>query len=90
MGSTGHRGPRWRHAVVTALATLWLAAAAAPAWADANDNAWPSAGQNTGNTRHQNQRGGLGVSTVPRLSVKRSFTTGGEVSATPAVDATRV
>jgi hypothetical protein len=35
------------------------------AHADGLDNAWPSAGQNLGNTRYQNQSGGISVATAP-------------------------
>jgi polyvinyl alcohol dehydrogenase (cytochrome) len=51
---------------------------------------WPSAGQNIANTRHQAAERKLAVANVHRLGVKWSFTTGGDVSATPAVDGQRV
>lgn len=71
-----------------ALAVFGLLASAAQA--DSKANAWPSAGQNLGNTRHQAHAGNLSVGSVGGLTVKWSFDTAGDVSATPAVDATRV
>lgn len=71
------------------LATGALCGAMA-AQADALDSAWPSAGQNLGNTRYQNQSGGISVASVPRLAVKWEVNTLGDVSATPAVDGKRV
>ena len=82
--------PRCRRLIAPWLATLGLLGAAPAAHADANDNAWPSAGQNLGNTRHQNQDSGISVQTAARLAVKWEFTTAGDVSATPAVDETRI
>jgi len=46
---------------------------------------WPMAGQNLSNTRHQPGAGMLGPGTVAGLKLKWAFTTGGDVSATPAV-----
>jgi polyvinyl alcohol dehydrogenase (cytochrome) len=74
---------------------LWLAmllqcCLVTPAHADADESAWPSAGQNLENTRYQKLVGGISVQSAPRLAVKWQFTTGGDVSATPAVDASRV
>ena len=81
---------RCQRLIASWMGMLSLLCAASAVHADANDNAWPSAGQNLGNTRYQNQDGGISVQTAPRLAVKWEFTTGGDVSATPAVDATRV
>nr|WP_316641649.1 PQQ-binding-like beta-propeller repeat protein [uncultured Roseateles sp.] len=81
-------GRRWAQRSVSGLALMGLLCSAA--LADANDNNWPSAGQNLSNTRYQNQSGGISVQTVGGLTQKWVFTTGGDVSATPAVDATRV
>jgi len=81
------RGHRLMAPVMVMVGLLW---APLGAHADSNDDAWPSAGQNLANTRHQNQSGGISVQTVGRLAVKWQFTTSGDVSATPAVDATRV
>lgn len=75
----------WR--VVAALGLLCVAVTAK---ADAGGSGWPSAGQNLGNTRYQNQSGGISASSVGRLTQKWVFTTGGDVSATPAVDEQRV
>jgi polyvinyl alcohol dehydrogenase (cytochrome) len=51
---------------------------------------WLSAGQNTNNTRFQSDEVRISPSNVARLGTKWIFTTGGDVSATPAVDAQRV
>jgi polyvinyl alcohol dehydrogenase (cytochrome) len=47
---------------------------------------WISAGGNLQNTRFQANENTLSVSNVDELEVKWEFTTGGDVSATPAVD----
>ena len=47
---------------------------------------WNSAGGNLQNTRFQANEKTLSVSNVDELEVKWEFTTGGDVSATPAVD----
>jgi polyvinyl alcohol dehydrogenase (cytochrome) len=47
---------------------------------------WNSAGGNAQNTRFQANEKTFSVSNVAQLEVKWSFTTGGDVSATPAVD----
>src|ERR1700685_4150191 len=49
---------------------------------------WPFAGQNLSNTRFAASEIQLSPSTVAGLGVKWIFTTGGDVSATPCVDAT--
>lgn len=46
---------------------------------------WPSAGQSVGNPRSQAQETVLGPSNVNGLVVKGTFSTGGDVSATPTV-----
>lgn len=51
---------------------------------------WPSAGLNLHNTRYQASERELGVSNVASLGVKWQFTTGGDVSATPAVEGSRL
>lgn len=79
-------GRRWRQLAARGMVLAGLMCAGVPAHADANDGGWPSAGQNLGNTRHQEQSGGIGVQTVGGLAQKWVFTTGGDVSATPAVD----
>ncbi|MDB4991573.1 MAG: Pyrrolo-quinoline quinone repeat-containing protein [Myxococcaceae bacterium] len=53
---------------------------------DADDADWTSAGQNLKNTRSQSNEHRLGPANVPGLTPKWVFTTGGDVSATPAVD----
>ena len=52
----------------------------------ASASQWISAGGNLQNTRFQANEKSLSVSNVAGLEVKWSFTTGGDVSATPAVD----
>src|SRR5512139_2577271 len=47
---------------------------------------WPSAGGNRQNTRYQDSEHTLSVSNISSLTTKWTFTTGGDVSATPAVD----
>ena len=51
---------------------------------------WNSAGGNLQNTRFQAKERTLSVGNVDQLEVKWAFTTGGDVSATPAVDANTV
>jgi polyvinyl alcohol dehydrogenase (cytochrome) len=51
---------------------------------------WPSGGQNLQNTRHQPAETTIGTGNVASLLAKWSFTTVGDVSATPAVDPTTV
>lgn len=87
ISSLARRMSRW---AVPGLAVAGLLLTALPAQADANDAAWPSAGQNLRNTRHQTQGGGISAQSVVGLTQKWVFTTGGDVSATPAVDERRV
>ena len=47
---------------------------------------WLSAGNDRQNTRYQSTESKIGVENVADLAVKWAFTTGGDVSATPAVD----
>ncbi len=56
------------------------------AFAGGEGSQWTTAGGNRENTRYQQSEHKLGVDTVGELEVKWSFTTGGDVSATPAVD----
>ncbi len=79
----GMAGRRLRQLAVSGLILTGLMGAGA---ALAQDNGWPSAGQNLGNTRHQEHSGGISVQSVGGLTQKWVFTTGGDVSATPAVD----
>jgi len=57
------------------------------AYADAN---WTSAGHDNQNTRHQSNETKISVETVAGLTPKWVLTTGGDVSATPAVDGKNV
>jgi polyvinyl alcohol dehydrogenase (cytochrome) len=58
--------------------------------ADPGGNQWTSAGQNLQNTRSNGNESKIGVGNVANLQVKWAFTTGGDVSATPAVDGANV
>ena len=51
---------------------------------------WPSAGNDLQNTRYQNKENKISPSNVGTLAQKWTFTTDGDVSATPAVDGTTV
>jgi polyvinyl alcohol dehydrogenase (cytochrome) len=80
----------WR----TALAALALAGAlalVAPASAlDTSDGLWVTAGQNLLNTRWQASETKIHVGNAANLAPRWTFTTGGDVSATPAVDGNTV
>ena len=76
---------RWLAALV-AVGALGVGVASA----DPGGNQWTSAGQNLQNTRSNDSERKIGVDTVANLQVKWSFTTGGDVSATPAVDGANV
>ena len=73
-------------AVVVVLGVLGSGTAAA----DPGGSLWNSAGGNPQNTRHQATETKIGVGNVSQLAVKWAFTTGGDVSATPAVDGSNV
>lgn len=79
------RPPTWRAWLLPACLLL-----ATSAHAQSGGALWPTAGQNIANTRHQATERKLSVANVHRLEVKWAFTTGGDVSATPAVDGQRV
>jgi polyvinyl alcohol dehydrogenase (cytochrome) len=84
--SFSSQSPRW--ATLCALAaSLWVCASPT---AQAQSSQWTSFGQNSSNTRHQDNEHRISTATVSRLGVKWVFTTGGDVSATPAVDGERV
>ncbi len=80
--------------VVLSIATALVAVCAAdiPAHAADDDNKglWLSAGQSTSNLRFQADEVKINPGNVARLGPKWIFTTGGDVSATPAVDKQRV
>src|SRR5205823_11139794 len=61
-----------------------------PALAAEPASGWPSAGHDLQNTRNQNTENKISVANVANLAVQWQFTTGGDVSATPAVDETAV
>jgi polyvinyl alcohol dehydrogenase (cytochrome) len=53
-------------------------------------SSWPSAGRDSHNTRHQPHEVRISPRTAPDLKVQWVFETGGDVSATPAVDSRSV
>ncbi len=65
------------------VAALWLAAAPALAAPSAT---WSMAGNNLQNTRYADSEKTIGIGQAKKLAVKWVLTTGGDVSATPAVD----
>jgi polyvinyl alcohol dehydrogenase (cytochrome) len=71
---------------------IWVAPAIlmATAHADGEGGLWTSAGQNIANTREQRSEHRISVNSVGAMHLKWSFTTEGDVSATPAVDGKRV
>jgi polyvinyl alcohol dehydrogenase (cytochrome) len=68
--------------IVAAVLTVGL-----PTHADGPDHGkdWPMIGRDIANTRHQPDERRIGVRNVERLRTKWAVTTGGDVSATPAV-----
>jgi polyvinyl alcohol dehydrogenase (cytochrome) len=68
------------------LQAIAIAALLSATQALAQGDLWLSAGHDSRNTRYQNTETTIGVSNVAGLTVKWMFTTGGDVSATPAVD----
>lgn len=79
-----------RRAIRRIAGTLLLAATGvSTAWAQGGA-LWTSAGQDRSNARHQAAESRISPATVGRLAPKWVFSTGGDVSATPAVDAEKV
>jgi polyvinyl alcohol dehydrogenase (cytochrome) len=76
--------------IATALMATCGAAIPAHAGDDEGKGLWLSAGQSTSNARFQSEEERISPRNVARLGPKWVFTTAGEVSATPAVDAKRV
>lgn len=74
---------------LVALLTALLPAVSAPAVAGGGST-WVSAGHDIQNTRYQNAESKIDPSNVANLAVKWQFTTGGDVSATAAVDGSTV
>lgn len=58
--------------------------------ANSGGSQWTSAGQNIQNTRHQQTENKISTTNAEQLLVKWQTTTGGNVSATPAVDGSAV
>jgi polyvinyl alcohol dehydrogenase (cytochrome) len=59
-------------------------------YAGALNSAWPSAGHDLQNTRNQSSESKISAANASTLTKKWEFTTGGDVSATPAVDGSNV
>lgn len=78
-----------RAAAITAAAMTLVAASAATALADSS-GLWLSAGQDTVNSRWQAGETKIGTGNAATLAPRWTFTTGGDVSATPAVDGSAV
>ena len=74
--------------VLTALAVLGLLMAGTAL--ASGGSLWTSAGHDVQNTRNQNTETKIDVTNVASLAVKWQFTTGGDVSATPAVDGSTI
>jgi polyvinyl alcohol dehydrogenase (cytochrome) len=79
----------WRSRLCTVCAFAFIAASA-PVRADSDDAGWPSAGHDLDNSRFQNTEKSISVGNVSTLAVKWTFTTHGDVSATPSVDRNHV
>ena len=75
---------------IAAVCAAFLGAMCPGAFANPAGGHWTTAGQDLSNTRHQENETRIGVDTVSQLAVKWVATTGGEVSATPSVDGTKV
>ena len=75
-----------RTLLMVALAGACQLGSAARADGGGDDSNWVTAGQNLKNTRNQAQEHRLGPANASGLKPKWVFTTGGDVSATPAVD----
>lgn len=80
---------RTRYVVAAAVGAVGLIGSGLAAAGPGNSQ-WNSAGQNIQNTRYQSTETKIGVGNVAQLGVKWAFTTGGDVSATPAVDGSMV
>jgi len=77
----------WTKAVVPGLVAMAAMLVAGTAAADKN---WTSFGHDNQNTRNQDNENKISVATAPGLTVKWVFATAGDVSATPAVDGSKV
>ena len=78
-----------KFAVGCAVGVASLLVGGAAIAAGAGDN-WTSAGHDLKNTRYQHTETTIGAGNAGNLAVKWVFTTGGDVSATPAVDESKV
>ncbi|HSC91948.1 MAG TPA: PQQ-binding-like beta-propeller repeat protein [Gaiellaceae bacterium] len=79
---------RW--SIVAVAAILPLSIVGAAAGADVGGSQWNFAGQDIKNTRSQGGEAKIGVGNVGQLAPKWVLTTDGDVSATPAVDGSKV
>lgn len=82
---------------LAAVTVLGAMALAGPSAADPTNATWPTGGQNTDNSRYQAAETTIGTGNVGTLAPRSGFasggaflTGGGDVSATPAVDESRV
>ena len=79
---------RWLFSLVVAAAVVGVGGSVAGA---ATENAdWPTGGQNLDNSRYQPNESAIDAANVASLAAKFAFSTGGDVSATPAVDGRNV
>ena len=78
-----------KHLLTVASVVLRLLLVTGSALADAGGG-WPTAGNDLQNTRYQNTESKISPSNVDKLATKWVFTTGDDVSATPAVDGATV
>jgi len=69
--------------VVILLAVMFMSGTV---FAEGLSRSWPSAGHDLKNTRYQDKEHKIKVKNVANLAFEWQFTTGGDVSATPAVD----
>ena len=81
---------KFRWVVAGGLAILSLSVVGAAGGADIGGTQWQFGGQDLKNSRWQGTEVKIGVNNVARLAPKWIFTAGGEVSATPAVDGSKV
>src|ERR1700730_7477599 len=79
-----------RPVILLALVACLIGFLPSPVWAQRSHssrsaNQWPMGGQNLSDTWSQSFHAAIGPSNVSKLVTKWVFTTGGDVSATPAV-----
>jgi polyvinyl alcohol dehydrogenase (cytochrome) len=77
-------------ALLFGVAGVLLLGRAAPALGSSSDGLWLGAGQDSLNSRWQPSETKIGVSNAATLAPRWVFTTGGDISATPAADGNTV